>query len=37
MHNISAYVHDHNIPWDPFNVELIVKAKQVKAQKESKP
>jgi hypothetical protein len=33
MRNIAAYVHDHNIPWDPFNIELIVK---VKAQTEPK-
>jgi len=32
MGTLAEYVTNRKIPWDPFNIELIVKA-----QKESKP
>lgn len=35
MHEIAQVVHETGMPWDPFNIELIVK--KVRAQSEPKP
>ena len=26
LSNVAVYIQNHKLPWDPFNIELVVKA-----------